>query len=209
MRFLVVVTLLMGLSWNCAQGIHLLRNSIVRLQRFAAVTLASSLIGLELPSPSFATVDFQTFHDKSYHASFKYPGNWIESVGQLSGRRSLTAFVDPDHPDTSVSIVYSPIAADFTKLTSLGGKDALRLYLVPQGEGVTAEVLDERTYGDTYYVEYVLSTPSIQKRHIQSVLALRPSEAIVGLNVQAPEDVFQAEKDTINVISPSLLLDKE
>eukprot|EP01031_Cornospumella_fuschlensis_P031765 gene31765-38394_t len=206
MRYIILPIILFVGNWMHVQGVQLLRSGY--WQR-SAVAAALGTLAILPVSPSLAASDFINFHDESYHASFQYPSAWIRNDGQISGRRAVTAFVDPNHADTSVSIVYSPIAADFTKLGSLGGKDALRLYLVPQGNGVTAEVLDERTSGDTYFVEYLLSTPSFQNRHIQSILALRPSEAIVGLTVQVPEDVFQVEKDTINAISKSLIMDKD
>lgn len=59
---------------------------------------------------------------------------WTFDVGALSGERPVDAFVDPNDADSSVSIVYTPIPADFSRLSSFGGgKDTIRQYLLPSG----------------------------------------------------------------------------
>lgn len=77
---------------------------------------------------------------------------------------------------------------DYTKLTSFGaGKDTLRQYLLPTGDGVTSEVINEFVKGETYTLEYIVSAPDAPKRHVQSVFALRSQESVIGLTVQTKE----------------------
>lgn len=93
------------------------------------------------------------------------------------------------YSSTSVSIVYSPIPADYTKLTSFGaGKDTIRDYVLPPNkDGIQSTLISENVKGETYTAEYTVSTPDAPKRHVISVFALRPQEAVVGLTIQSTE----------------------
>ena len=80
-------------------------------------------------------------------------------------------------PDTSISAVYTPIAADFTRITSFGGIETLRQYMIPKSDDITIEVVREKLQGDSYIVEYIIQAPNSPKRHIATVFALRPQES--------------------------------
>lgn len=85
-----------------------------------------------------------------YHAKFLYPKKYIAQQGLIAGDRVVEAFVDPENPTTSVSIVYTPIPGDFTKISSFGsGKDTIRDYLVPKGDDIESDVLNENLSGNT------------------------------------------------------------
>lgn len=127
--------------------------------------------------------------------------------GVLSGDRKVDAFVDPKDPDTSLSIVFTPIPADFSRLTSFGGKDSIRDYVLPKAEGVTTKIVDESVKGEVYTLEYVIDAPSAPTRHVQSIFALRPREAIVAVTIQTKEDSYSANKEKLAVIAPSLHFD--
>jgi PsbP len=87
-------------------------------------------------------VETATYLNARYHTTFKYPKEFIQATAAISGDRSVDAFVDPADASTSVSVVYSPIPADYTRLTSFGGKENIRSYVLPRGEGVTSEVIE-------------------------------------------------------------------
>ncbi len=80
----------------------------------------------------------------------------------IGGDRVVEAFVDPKTPTTSVSVVYTPIPGDFTKISSFGtGKDTIRDYLVPKGDNVESEVLNEKLNGTGLLQAYFCNTHSL------------------------------------------------
>ena len=194
MKFLVLVILMhQTAAWLFKQG------SIHRRQTCAALVAA----GLSVLNPMCANAE--TYLNDRYHTTFEIPKGWTASSGALSGERKIEAWIDPTSEDTSVSIVYTPIPADFTRLTSFGGgKDTIREYLVPRGEGIETEVLDEKVKGEAYTIEYVVSAPSQPTRHVITVFALRPAETVVGLTVQTRQESYDKNKDTLMAIVPSL-----
>ena len=134
----------------------------------------------------------QTWVDKVDHYSIEYPTHWTASSGVLSGERTVTAFVSPSRPSSSISVVVTPIPADFTRLTSFGD---LNNYLIPRGEGVDTEVLSQSSKGESVTVEYVsMKHPENVKRHVVTVFALRPAESVLGLTAQALESDFSDDK---------------
>ncbi|KAJ1389800.1 hypothetical protein B484DRAFT_459646 [Ochromonadaceae sp. CCMP2298] len=68
-----------------------------------------------------------------YETKLSYPADWTEFQGTLSGDRSIVAFSAPTDADTSASIVFTPVPADYNKLNSFGGKETIRSFLVPSG----------------------------------------------------------------------------
>lgn len=90
----------------------------------ASIALLTASIGF--PIESLAATDFKVYKNDRYHTTISYPSRWEEKTGLLSSDRTVIAFVDPADPDTSISLAFNPIAADFTHLTSFGGKDNLR-----------------------------------------------------------------------------------
>ena len=173
-------------------------------------TLATFAINLSpiLISPIICpAAEFMKYSNERYHVSFSYPADWESKKATISGDRTVDAFVDPKDPETSVSIVISPIPADYTRLESFGGKETLRNYVLPSGEGVSSKVLKESIKGNTYFLEYEIEAPEIKSRHIQSAFALRPQESVIGLTVQSREDSYESNKDLIDLIMPSLNID--
>lgn len=54
-----------------------------------------------------------------------------------------------------MSVVYTSIPGDYTKISSFGsGKDTIRDYLVPKGDDVESEVLNEKLIGTVYVQTY-------------------------------------------------------
>lgn len=96
------------------------------------------------PIPSYAA----TYTNDRYHTTFNYPDTWTYSTGTLAGDRKVEAWVDPQDSGTSASLVISPIPADYTRLNSFGGgKETLREYLIPRGEGIDCTVVNEAIKG--------------------------------------------------------------
>lgn len=204
--FVVFIVAITANGWK----INKIRQPILRAKRLrqALVNGWSSvfLIGTMFVAPVFAA-ELATFKSDRYHTSFSYPSNWEMKVGQLSGERTVTAFTDPSDPTTSASIVFTPIPADYTRLTSFGGKETVRQYLLPAGEGIEANIVDEKVKGENYFLEYVVSAPSAPTRHVQTVFALRPQESVVGLTIQSKEENYAKNKEIFTTIMPSLKVD--
>ena len=156
-----------------------------------AVKVFGAFLGFALAMcPAVNAVELKSFSNDRYHTSFSYPSSWEAKRATISGDRVVEAFVDPMDADTSASIVISPIPADYTKLDSFGGKDNLRNYVLPSGEGVSTNVILEKVVGNAYYLEYTISAPDSITRHVQSVFALRPQESVVGLTIQTSEENY-------------------
>ena len=123
--------------------------------------------------------------------------------------------LDPNDPDTSISVVISAIPGDYTKLGSFGtGKDTIRDYLVPKNvpDGVcVSNVLNENVKGETYTVEYTVECNEklVDRKHIISIFALRPAESVVGLTLQTLDRSFDTKKDYLNVVLPSLNVNRD
>lgn len=200
------VFLVLALMRCSAFEFQLNRSPISKIRKVVPklVAVAVTLLISSHPSISRAETEFKVFQNDRYETSFQYPSSWEERQGEISGGRIVDAFVDPTDSDTSVSVVISPVPADFTRLTSFGqGKETIRDYVLPSGEGVTTTLITEKVKGEAYYAEYVVQAPNVPTRHVLSVFALRPQESVVGLTVQAKEEVFQKSKDIINTIVPS------
>lgn len=122
-----------------------------------SLSLSSFIVPLQ---PSIAAAGVQTYINERFHTSLNYPSGWVLKSGALPGERVVEAYVDPQDDQTSVSVVYTPIPADFTKLTSFASGN-LRDYIIPHGEGITVQVLGEKTKGDVYTAEYVVEAPGV------------------------------------------------
>ena len=100
------------------------------LSTSASIVLLTASVSMGFPFSSLAATDLKVYKNERYHTTISYPSNWEEKSGLLSSDRPLVAFVDPSDPDTSISLAFSPIAADFTHLTSFGGKDNLKSVMI-------------------------------------------------------------------------------
>jgi hypothetical protein len=125
----------------------------------------------------------------------------------FAGGRSLKAFVDPADVDTSASLVITPIPADYTRLSSFGLKENLRDNLLPAGDEVMTDVINEKIFGETYSLEYVVSAQTAPTRHVYSIFALKPQESVVGLVVQTTESRYSDVKNEMESIVNSLNLE--
>lgn len=188
---------------------HILKSlKVGSIRKQLAISAATfGLFMNTLPSMGVSEDNIKVFANERYHTSVSYPADWERREGTLSGGRPLDAFVDPTDPDTSLTVVFNPIPADYTRLTSFGGKEGIRDYLIPKGDGVSTTTLSEDVKGEVYSVEYIVSAPDAPIRHVQSVFALRPQECVVGLVVQTKEETFEKNKAKISKIVPSLMVD--
>jgi hypothetical protein len=148
---LFFVTLFISLSiiacWNVPK---VMRSNIAKL--LIGINVLNALpINADDASVSIYTND-------RYHTKFLYPKKYIAQEGLIGGDRAVEAFVDPDISTTSVSIVYTPIPGDFTRISSFGsGKETIRDYLVPKGNDIESEVLNENLNGITQYIHSLLT----------------------------------------------------
>lgn len=223
MKFIIISLVCIACTLQRHVLSELLRSSVTASWRKWNAAAAISIAWLAggdglLPSNSRASVAAATgevalavYSNERFGTSLKYPSGWEEKTGTLSGDRSVVAFTCPDDKDTSVSLVFSPIPADYNKLNSFGGKDNLRQYLLPSGDGISTKIVDEYVKGESYFLEYVVQADlpdaaASVTRHVASVFALRPQESVVGLTVQTKEDTYPTYKDVFSAVIPSLLV---
>ena len=121
-------------------------------------------------------LEMNSYNDAQHSYKIDYPKGWKQEEGTLSGERPLRAWTDPMALSTSISVVYTPVPADFNRLTSFGD---IRGYLEPKGQGVSTEVIAEQSKGEKYTLEYVSEAPEQPRRHIITVFALRPQSAVL------------------------------
>ena len=191
------------LSLHCTLGALKVQNFSNQLKKsFGAI-----LVSLTLNPSLVQSSDYKQFSNERYHTKLQYPADWVERKAELSGGRSLDAFVDPQDQDTSASVAISAIPGDFTKLTSFGD---LKGYLLPKsGDGISTSLVSESTKGNAYSIEYTISAPDAPTRHVRTVFGLRPQESVVGLTIQSKESKFEELKSTFDLISASFTFDSD
>ena len=175
-----------------------------RILGVTGVAALSSILFFNSPMSAEASGEYSSYRNDRFHTSLKYPSDWLEKNGDLSGGRSVDAFVDPKDSDVSASVVYTPIPADFTKLTSFGD---LQSYLLPKNQdGYEYKLISESTKGNMYILEYIAIAPkteNLPERHVKTVFALRPAETVVGLTIQSPEEKFESSKTIFDSVFSS------
>ena len=211
------LVLLVALSMRESNGLRISSSSSTRKPSacatrhdriLGAIGIAlSSLLLFNTPVSSktlMASEGYSSYRNDRYHTSLSYPSEWLQRNGDLSGGRTLDAFVDPNDPDRSASLVYTPIPADFTKLTSFGD---LQSYLLPKNQdGYEYKLISETTKGNMYILEYIAIAPeseNLPKRHVKTVFALRPAESVVGLTIQSPEEKFESSRTIFDTVFSS------
>ena len=188
-RLLYVLVVLMALL--PIRALNMQTQSFKRFKRQAiSIVVSCGFLGAGCPS-AFAAADMKTFTDSVHKVSVNYPSSWTENKAELSGDRTVDAFVNPADASASISYVWTPIPADFAKLTSFGDLDG---YLIPKGEGVKTEVIKKETKGDKMTLEYVTSAPNNPTRHVITVFALRSAEGVAGLTAQSDESSFKSNE---------------
>jgi len=141
---------------------------------------------------------FSEVSNDKYGYTFSAPtAGWTRTDTTLNGMRELVAFVkDGSEGDVNISMVSTPIAGDYKKLTSFGTMDTVLNTLVPSdkksgvsGEIITAELNSKM---NAYVCEYTI-TPGAdkEKRHLLTVFSLQPGRFIITLTAQTKEDDWE------------------
>ena len=110
----------------------------VQLSKISTKSFAASVIGPIVGAFLFvgmagASTELKTYTNERYHTVLSYPADFEIKTGQLSGERDVIAFTDPNDPDTSASLVFSPVPAglpDFTSSLEVENNHRTPYYLV-------------------------------------------------------------------------------
>ncbi len=189
------MTLFMLLCAFLASSTLALNLLMLKPQWTRSVASIGLALGLGLGGvDSVYALEMSSYSDARYSYKIDYPQSWTQSSATLSGERPLLAWTSPKVSSTSVSVVYTPVPADFNRLTSFGD---LRGYLEPKGEGVSTQVIAEQSKGEKYTLEYVSEAPEQPKRHVITVFALRPQSAVLGVTAQALESDWAGQQDEL------------
>ncbi len=176
-------------------------KSVLSPKKVLNSIILSGFLGFNtiLVNPSIANA--QEYVNKRFGTTFTYPDRFLPLKGDLSGDRKVEAFIDPQDEDTSVSVVFTPIPADYTRLNAFGGSGTLKSYLVPDD----SSLISEKTYGETYTVSYETpNTEELKAKHVISVFSLRPAESVVGLTIQTPVERWLKVETELTPIVTSL-----
>ena len=98
-------------------GFHLHNNKPItgllpKLSIPSAALPFLGIVGILLsPSYAFGVQEVKTYTNDRYHTILSYPADFEMKTGQISGDREVIAFTDPNDPDTSASLVFSPVPA--------------------------------------------------------------------------------------------------
>lgn len=86
----------------------------------ATIPILGSLLSIFLSvNAAGAATEVKTYTNERYHTVLSYPADFVTQTGQLSGERDVIAFTDPNDPDTSASLVFSPVPAGIASSTAL------------------------------------------------------------------------------------------
>ncbi|CAI5952887.1 unnamed protein product, partial [Closterium sp. NIES-65] len=156
--------------------------------------------------------DFVTFENPKERYTFQVPAGWVRSEG-TAGVRQVIAFHPPDRTDANVTILITPLAADFTSLGSFGTVDAFAETLVngldrswQPSPGQKAVLLGAKSANDAYLVEYTLQKPSEPCVHLYSAVATGQNvwyNNLFTFTGQYPEDEAATFKPTVDKIVKS------
>jgi hypothetical protein len=221
MRLSTILATLVVLTTGAVHGWHLPHvRALVRRAATAAVAVA---VGCHpqwvAPAAADAAVSVKRYTNARYHTAVDIPADFedrsatLATNGGYSDRPPVVAFVDPAHTDTSVSLVFTAIPADFTRLSSFGNKDTIRALILPKPvDGLQINQLNEAIKGEMYTTEYVISYNGVDgetlpTRHVISAFALRPAETVVGLTVQALEKDYPAVQAKLAAVLPSFTVE--
>ena len=211
----------------CASALQLSGHIRSLVRKVATASVAFGVVGAGCPQPFVApasatdvAVSVKRYTNPRYHTVVDIPADFedrsasLANNGGYSDRPPVVAFVDPTHPETSVSLVFTAIPADFTRLSSFGNKETIRALILPKAaDGLAITQVNEALKGETYTTEYIISYSGdgevLPTRHVISAFALRPAETVVGLTVQALESDYPAVKTKLAVVLPSFKVETE
>eukprot|EP01040_Poterioochromonas_malhamensis_P000805 gene805-858_t len=212
LSFLLLICLGIANGWK----FHSLANQLLnrnwkRLSVTTGIVFQSLLPIYTLPvsAEEVTKQDFVTYKNDQFRYSFEYPKDWKENDVPISRQEKIKVFIDPNDKDTSVTVFTKFIPADFTSLGSFGGSDAIRLFILPRNDQIETKIIQEKSKGNLYGIEYTVTSPNDPVRHIYNSFALQPQESLISLLVQTPEDHFKSNEKIFHQIIDSFLLWKQ
>jgi len=132
-----------------------------------------------------------SFKDKADEFSLSVPADWVTGEGTASGatasgvRRALAWYPEGDL-DTNLTIVITNVGADFTRLGSFGDAEQFGGQLVaqmdrsylnrswnkPKQPPQEAKLLQAKSQNNMYFIEYTVTKPAQEQKHLMSAVAL-------------------------------------
>ncbi|CAI5461586.1 unnamed protein product [Closterium sp. Yama58-4] len=185
------------------------RPGVLNRRDLLAGSLAAplTLTLAEAASADQEASEFVTFDNPKEKYTFQVPAGWVQSEG-TAGVRKVVAFHPPDRTDANVTILITPLAADFTSLGSFGTVEAFAETLVntldrswQPSPGQKAVLLGAKSANDNYLVEYTLQKPSEPCIHLLSAVATGQNvwyNNLFTLTGQYPEDEAATFKPTVD-----------
>ncbi|CAJ1962929.1 unnamed protein product [Cylindrotheca closterium] len=187
----------------------------------SAAGLATSSLLIK-PSAVFAESSDNAlvkYVDEDCKFTVSLPTSWEKSEQTLPDRRKITLYIKPgSEKKTLVSLVYTPVRADFTSLGSFGTADEVgQATILPKGEiagneGIDAKLLSAESKKGGYYFDYYQSSPGQPKTHFRTIFSLTagPTAAaggvLVSITAQTPESDYDSMKPLFEDILSSYVV---
>lgn len=184
----------------------------------SAAGLATSSLFIK---PSFAEANngLSKYSDSDCKFSVYLPSSWEKSEQTLPDRRKIVLYIKPDsNQKTVISLVYTPVRADFTSLGSFGSVDQVgQATILPKGaiagnEDIDAKMLSAESKKGGYYFDYYQSVPGQPKTHFRTIFSLAngatdaAGSVLVSITAQTPESEYDAMKPLFEDIINSYTL---
>lgn len=166
-------------------------------------------------APAASSSELIEFENTTDSYTLLVPSGWEKGEGSV-GTRKLVAFHPPTTTAANVSVLITPLGADFTSLGSFGTADAFaeslvngldRSYLRKPGQ--RAELIAAKSARNMYFVEYTVQKPGEQKVHLLSAVAIHFNgiyNQLYTLTAQYVEDDAELYESTIRKVFDSFNL---
>ena len=180
----------------------------------SAVTLATSAVLLD-PTIAGAAEELTKFQDEQCKFTLSLP-SWERSEQQLPDRRKIVLYVKPDSDKkTLLSLVYTPVRADFTSLGSFGSVDEVaQATILPKStlagkDEIESKMLSAESKKQAYFFDYTQKVPGQPQTRFRTIFALAngatggAGSVLVSITAQTQEADYETIKPLFDEIIES------
>ncbi|CAM9948634.1 unnamed protein product [Phaeothamnion confervicola] len=182
----LVCSCLAALHGVSALRLPLRASATASRPRFIRSWVGAAVAASTLP-PVAGAASTQTYTDQQYGITFDAPSSWTRDEKEITGRRRLIVFADPDDPTTNAFIAYTPIRGDFISLGSFGTVDDVSHTVLPEGEGISSELVRLEAKNRTYIFDYIVRQTGRPDKRIKTRWYVVPGNQLVTVTAQCDD----------------------
>ncbi|KAG5190244.1 hypothetical protein JKP88DRAFT_16489, partial [Tribonema minus] len=142
---------------------------------------------LALPALAAGTTEYV---DDKFKFRFEVPAGWTQTETEISGRRKVVIWTSDGSANAFIAV--TPVRGDFTSLGSFGTADEVSQTLIPNGKGISGEMLNVKSKNSMYYYDYIIAQEGRPEKHLKSVWSVVSGDALVTLTAQCDEANYPA-----------------